>query len=115
MPRAMGVYAEGHAEEQVLTVLTDNAKHNQHGHVDEHGAIWHHHAELCPVGAIALLFFTHFHVLHHPPPDFAPDFMWKDCGEYGYREWYHHFIFYAGTPSKEMSYNSRFSPRLLTE
>ena len=115
MPHAVGGYTEDCAEEQVLTVLADNTKHNQHGRVDEHGAIRHRHVELCPVRAIALLFFTHFYILHRPLPDFAPDFMRKDCGEYGYREWYHHFIFYAGTPSKEMLYDSRFSPHLLTE
>ena len=75
--------------------------------MDEHGAICHRHVELCPVGAIALLFFAHFHVLHRPPPDFAPNFVRKDCGEYEYREWYYHFIFYAGVPSKEMSYDSK--------
>ncbi|KAI9568775.1 hypothetical protein HD554DRAFT_2171918 [Boletus coccyginus] len=60
---------------KVLAVLADNAKHNQHGHVDEHGVIWHYHVELCPIGAVALLFFAHFHVLHHPPSNFTFDFV----------------------------------------
>jgi hypothetical protein len=79
--------------------------------VDEHEAIRHYHAELCPVSALALLFFAHFHILNCLPPDFVPDFA-KDCGEYGHREWYKYYVFYAGSPTKEMSYDSESSPLL---
>ncbi|KAF8260754.1 hypothetical protein EI94DRAFT_1706061 [Lactarius quietus] len=37
---------------KVLAALADNAKQNQQGHVDEHGALQHCLVELCPVGAI---------------------------------------------------------------
>ncbi|KAL6300578.1 hypothetical protein BKA93DRAFT_829023 [Sparassis latifolia] len=44
----------------VLAALADNAKHNQQGRLDEHGAIRHREVELCPVGGLALLFFWLF-------------------------------------------------------
>ena len=91
---------------QVLAALADNAKHNQHGRVDEHGVIRHRQVELCAVGALAFMFFGHFHVLDCSPPNFAPDFANKQYGEYGHREWYSHHVFYAGSATKEMSYNS---------
>ncbi|KAN0080020.1 hypothetical protein V8E55_009586 [Tylopilus felleus] len=91
---------------EVLAALADNAKHNQHGRVDEHGVIRHHQVELCAVGALALMFFGHFHVLDRPPPSFAPDFANKQYGEYGHREWYSNYVFYAGSTTKEMSYDN---------
>ncbi|KAJ8579943.1 hypothetical protein M405DRAFT_869844 [Rhizopogon salebrosus TDB-379] len=93
-------------EIQVLAALADNAKHNQTGRVDEHGAIRHTHVELCPVGALACLFFAHFHILNHAPPNFAPDFSNKNYGEYGYRQWYEYHVFYTGCPTKEMTYEN---------
>lgn len=48
---------------QALTVLTDNAKNNQTGRIDETGAFWHCLVELCPVGALAMLFFAYFHIM----------------------------------------------------
>ncbi|KIK32123.1 hypothetical protein CY34DRAFT_111093, partial [Suillus luteus UH-Slu-Lm8-n1] len=91
-------------EIQVLAALADNAKHNQTGRVDEHGAIRHVHPELCPVGALAFLFFAHFHILNCAPPDFSPDFSNKNYGEYGHRKWYDYHVFYTGSPTKEMTY-----------
>jgi hypothetical protein len=43
---------------QVLAALADNAKHNKDGRVDEHGALCHRNVDLCPVGAIAMMFFS---------------------------------------------------------
>jgi hypothetical protein len=42
----------------VLAALADNAKHNKDGRVDEHGALCHRNVDLCPVGAIAMMFFS---------------------------------------------------------
>ncbi|KAJ7745641.1 hypothetical protein B0H16DRAFT_1692867 [Mycena metata] len=36
------------------------------GSVDEHGAFRHLCVELCPIGALALLFFAHFHIINSP-------------------------------------------------
>ena len=92
---------------QVLTVLADNVKHNQHGQVDKHGVIRHCHPELCAIGALALTFLGHFHILDCVPPTFAPNFTNKHYGEYGHLEWYSHYVFSAGSMKKEMSYNSK--------
>jgi hypothetical protein len=100
--------SESHSAEQVLAALADNAKHNQTGRVDEHGAIRHAQVELCPVGALACLFFAHFHILGCAPPNFAPDFSNKDYGEYGHRKWYEYHVFYTSCPTKEMTYESEW-------
>ena len=52
------------------------------------------------------MFFAHFHILDRSPPDFAPDFTNKHYGEYGHREWYSSYVFYAGATTREMSYDS---------
>jgi hypothetical protein len=94
---------------QVFAALADNAKHNQTGRVDEHGALRHRLPELCGVGALAMLFFAHFHILCSPVPDFAPGFEEPDAGQYGVREWYQYHVFYPmqGSPVKEMTYASK--------
>lgn len=102
-----------HSATQVLAALADNAKHNQTGHVDEHGAIRHVHPELCPVGTLAFLFFAHFHILNCAPPDFSPNFSNKNYGEYGHRKWYDYHVFYTGSPTKEMTYESELSQTCL--
>ena len=75
--------------------------------MDKHGVIQHSQVELCAVRALTLMFFGHFHVLDHSPLNFAPDFANKQYGEYGHREWYSHYVFYAGSTTKRMSYNSK--------
>ena len=60
--------------QQVLSALANNAKTNQHRHVDEHSTLRHRLVELCQVGALALLFYIQFHVLSHLLPGFAPTF-----------------------------------------
>jgi hypothetical protein len=92
---------------QVLAALADNAKHNQQGRVDEHGTLRHRLVELCPVGAIARLFFTFFHILKLPPPNFIPSFTTAGYGQYGYREWYDYHVFASKEDYKSgMTYDS---------
>jgi hypothetical protein len=92
---------------QVLAALVDNAKHNQDGRVDEHGAIRHNDYKICPVGALGMLLFAHFHILETTLPKFEPDFTTPGYGEYGYCAWYDNFVFYAGKATSPMSYNSK--------
>lgn len=93
---------------QALAALADNAKHNQTGRVDEHGALRHRLPELCGVGALALLFFAHFHVLGQPVPEFSPDFNEPDCGQYGVRAWYKYHVFWPTrkSPTSCLTYES---------
>lgn len=92
-----------------MGALADNAKTNQQGRVDEHGVIRHRITELCCVGAVARLFFAHFHILKHSPPNFAPVFGKDGYGEYGYREWYECFVFAGKDDVKaKMSYDSEY-------
>lgn len=92
---------------QALVCLVDQAKHNQTGRVDEHGAFRHRDAELCCMGALALLFFTQFHVLGKSPPNFAPDLSDVQFGAYGRRDWYKLHVFPSSRGDDiEMSYDS---------
>jgi hypothetical protein len=50
--------------------------------------------------------FAHFHILREEVPGFAPDFYDPKYGEYGYREWYDYYVFYAKDIKSEMSYDS---------
>ncbi|KAJ6629729.1 hypothetical protein B0H10DRAFT_2208694 [Mycena sp. CBHHK59/15] len=79
-----------------LTLLADNAKHNQTGRVDEHGAFRHQQVELCPVASIAFVLFAYFHVRNCSVPNFIPDFSAPDYGDFGKREWYGMHLFPAG-------------------
>ncbi|KAJ7742819.1 hypothetical protein B0H16DRAFT_1860573 [Mycena metata] len=90
-----------------LTLLADNAKHNQSGRTDEHGAFRHRHVELCPVGSIALLLFSYYHVRNSSVPDFAPDFSDVEYGDFGKREWYGIHLFPSGkNHMSEMGYDN---------
>jgi len=93
--------------QKILATLADNAKHNQDGRTDKHATLRHRHVELCPVGGMALLFFSHFHVKQQLVPNFAPDFDVEGYGEYGYCEWYDYYIFPASSLKKKMSYEGR--------
>jgi Centromere DNA-binding protein complex CBF3 subunit, domain 2 len=92
---------------QALAVLSDNAKHNQSGRIDESGAFRHRLVELCPVGALAMLFFGYFHILDVPVPDFRPDFDDAEAGEYGHRDWYGLYLFSGRAMTTAMSYDSK--------
>ncbi|KAJ7339289.1 hypothetical protein DFH08DRAFT_964315 [Mycena albidolilacea] len=69
-----------------LTMLADNAKHNQTGRTDEHRAFRHQFVELCPVGSVAFLLFSYHHVRDCAAPDFAPDFSDLEYRDWGKRE-----------------------------
>ncbi|KAN0141920.1 hypothetical protein V8E53_000382 [Lactarius tabidus] len=66
---------------EVLGILLDNAKHNQTGHVDEHGVICHCHIELCPINAVAMLLWAMFHLKQVPVPSFVPNFADPNFGD----------------------------------
>ena len=102
---------------QVLGILLDNAKHNQTGRTDEHGAIRHRHVELCPINAIAMLLWATFHLRQTPVPNFVPDFSDPKFGEYGRRDWYNHLLFFSstGSPDVMMKYKSESSLSLLRQ
>ena len=93
---------------QALVMLADNAKHNQQGRIDEYGAFRHRLVDLCPVGALSMLFFAQFHILPLPPPQFEPDFDDKECSEYGRRDWYRYHVFWGSSMETAMSYESEF-------
>lgn len=92
----------------MLVALADNAKSNQHGRLDEHGTLRHFHVELCPVGALAMLFFACFHIVSQPVPKFSPEFSKAGYGEFGHRSWYDLYVFWGERPDKQMSYDSGF-------
>ncbi|KAK7024129.1 hypothetical protein R3P38DRAFT_3270510 [Favolaschia claudopus] len=100
------MHAKGHGTKlRALTLIADNSKQNQSGRVDEHGAFRHFLVELCPVGALGLLFFAHFHVNNSPVPNFDVDFSDLKYGDFGKREWYELFTFSSSKDCKqEMSY-----------
>lgn len=85
---------------QVLAILADNAKHNQTGRTDEHGAIRHRHVELCPVGGVAMMLWATFQLRNFPVPDFIPDFADPKFGEFGRRDWYNICLFFSSTGSQ---------------
>nr|GAT42467.1 predicted protein [Mycena chlorophos] len=96
-----GLDAKIHA----LALLADQAKHNQTGRVDEHGAIRHRLVELCPINGFAFLFYAYFHIYDAPVPGFIPDFDDARYGDYGHREWYDLYTFSTSKDCKtEMSY-----------
>ncbi|KAG1726040.1 hypothetical protein EDD22DRAFT_961520 [Suillus occidentalis] len=92
----------------VLVALADNAKSNQHGRLDEHGTLRHFHVELCPVGALAMLFFACFHIVLQPVPEFSPEFSKAGYGEFGHRSWYDLYVFWGERPDKQMSYDNHY-------
>jgi hypothetical protein len=98
----------------VLGILLDNAKHNQTGQTDEHGAIRHRHPELCPVNGVGTLLWAIFHLLSLPIPNFIPDFSNPDYGEFGHCEWYKMKLFFSskGSPMNPMQYKSECDAHL---
>jgi hypothetical protein len=94
---------------QVFGILLDNAKHNQTGCTDEHGAIRHRHPELCPIGGVAMLLWAIFHLRQIPVPSFVPDFSDPGFREFGCRKWYETKLFFASkaSPTDLMQYKSK--------
>lgn len=98
----------------ILAALANNAKHNQYGRLDEHGIMRHRHVDVCPVGALALLFFAIFHVLQLPSPAFAPDLTDPSYGQHGRRDWYQYLVFFVKKPDQPMTYESKSSSFYVT-
>ena len=96
-----------------FSVLADDAKHNQDGHIDEHGALRYHCVELCPVGGLVMHFFSHFHILGMPVPNFEPEFSTPGYREFGKQEWYSYHVFWTKELVEEMSNNSMCQPWLI--
>ncbi|KAJ7034210.1 hypothetical protein C8F04DRAFT_1234451 [Mycena alexandri] len=105
------INAKGRGEKiRALTLIADSSKVNTTGRVDEHGAFRHLCVELCPIGALALLFFAHFHIINSPVPNFTIDFDNPEYGQYGRREWYELFTFSTSKDCKrEMQYASKWA------
>ena len=93
-----------------MGILVDNAKHNQTGRTDEHGAIRHRSVELCPIGGVAIFLWATFHLRNSPVPNFAPDFSDPTFGEFGRRDWYERRLFFSstGSPQDLMQYKSEW-------
>jgi hypothetical protein len=62
--------------------------------------------ELCPVGVVALLFFSHFHILGSSVPSVKPNFTTHEFGEYGWHEWYEYHAFYTMLVRSEITHES---------
>ncbi|KAF7324058.1 hypothetical protein MKEN_00628200 [Mycena kentingensis (nom. inval.)] len=93
-----------------LAIIANQAKHNQIGRVEEHAAFRHRIVELCPIGALGFLYFSIFHVLNIPVPDFAPDFNDPKFGDWGRRDWYNLHVFSTSKDgTKEMTYGAQRS------
>ncbi|KAF7330285.1 hypothetical protein MVEN_02466400 [Mycena venus] len=92
---------------KALLLRADQSKVNTNGRVDEHGAFRHINVALCPIGAIAFFFFSHFHIIEAPVPNFAPNYDNPNYGDYGHRQWYELFLFSSTKDcTKEMVYQT---------
>ncbi|KAF8575521.1 hypothetical protein K439DRAFT_1623538 [Ramaria rubella] len=90
-----------------LRILCNNGKHNQSGKVEEQGMIQHHIPALCAIGALAMHFFTLFHMARQPlalEPDFSQAAQEAGFGKYSCREWYDYKTYFAADISQPMSY-----------
>lgn len=79
---------------QALVIYSNQGKENTSGCIDEHGALRHRYPEHCGIGALALYFFSVFHICNLKVPDFSPDF--SKGGIIGFRSWYHLSLFPGG-------------------
>ena len=94
---------------KVLAALADNAKYNKDGCVDEHGALCNQRVELCPVGALGMMFFAYFNIPCQPVPRYEPEFANPNYSEYGHCSWYECYVFSGEKTDKQMSYDSMCS------
>lgn len=104
------------AHAQCLRILCDNAKHNQSGKVEEQGAIRHRLPELCAIGALAMHFFSLFHIAGQEfnfAPEFTEESRTEGFGEWGRRAWYQFKVFFASEISQPMTYQSMLVENLL--
>lgn len=53
-------------------------KTNQHGKIEYGSSVRHRHIEVCPVGTLALNFFSRFHFENEPFPDFSSRSNWYE-------------------------------------
>ncbi|KAI0088513.1 hypothetical protein BDY19DRAFT_906536 [Irpex rosettiformis] len=92
----------------VLAMMSLNAKHNQHGRLDEHGVMRHLNVQVCAVGALAFLFWAMFHVMDFSSTEaeLQPDFTATDCGPFGLHEWYSYYVFFGNNRKVKMTYDN---------
>ena len=93
-------------------IISNEGKTNINSRLDFHASLRHRHPELCSVGAVALYFFSMFHIIKQQRPDFAPKFIDPGDPQKGRRfDWHYLRLFPAGTsPEKcydEMSPQSK--------
>ncbi|KAF8586691.1 hypothetical protein K439DRAFT_1614921 [Ramaria rubella] len=92
-----------------LHILVDNAKHNQNSKIEEQGAIRHCIPALCAIGALAMHFFSLFHMTGQSlrlEPDFSVEAHEARFGEFGHCEWYAYKAFFASDIMQTMSYTN---------
>jgi hypothetical protein len=90
-------------------IYSNQGKENTSGRIDEHGAFRHRLPEHCGVGALALYFFSIFHICEANVPNFSPDFSHSDGGVIGFRSWYLLRLFPGGhNEFSKMSLQSEF-------
>jgi hypothetical protein len=82
------------------------------------GVLRHRFVELCLIVALATLFFTYFHILEVPAPNFEPKCTDPVYGKYGRQDLYKLFVLSTNTPNVPMAYGSKCaasvaSPRFL--
>jgi hypothetical protein len=81
------------AKVPALVIFSNQGKENTTGRHDEHGAFRHRITEHCGIGALALYFFTLFHVTKIEAPDFLPDYSQSNGNVIGFRKWYLRYLF----------------------
>ncbi|KAF8271490.1 hypothetical protein EI94DRAFT_1698201 [Lactarius quietus] len=79
--------------ENTTVVLSQHNCHGQQGHIDEHGTLQYQVIEVCPIGAIARLFFAVFHIMKQLLPNFKPNFTMNGYEKYGLCKWYDYHVF----------------------
>lgn len=86
--------------------MATNAKHNQHGRLDEHGIMRHSDVQVCAVGALAFLLWATFHVTNFTPAadEFTSNFASTNSGPFGERRWYAYHVFFGTKPEVKMTY-----------
>jgi len=100
-----------HLLSKALVIVSNEGKTNINSRLDFHAAFRHGHPEICSVGALALYFFSYFHIMKYERPDFAPQFVDPAHPEKGRQfTWHHHRLFPVSQndPNEMMSPQSNF-------